>query len=94
MVGDVISKYNELRDMVTFDCYIEGNTIVGLSGEQSIIKFHYNLSTAGIVFMVFYACYCIFTLAVACECICYIPKKPQQRSTVMLFDANEPVIDI
>ena len=94
MVGDVINKYNELRNKETFNCYIDGNTIVGLSGEQSIIKFHYNLSTAGIVFMVFYACYCIFTLAVACECICYIPKKTQQRSTVMLFDANEPAIDI
>ncbi len=94
MVGDVISKYNELHDMATFDCYIDGNTIVGLSDEQSIIKFHYNLSTAGIVIMVFYACYCIFALAVACECICYIPKKQLPRATVMLFDANEPVIDI
>lgn len=55
MVGDVITKYNQLRERETFKCYVEGDTIVGLGNEYNNISQKYRYSTAGIAIMVFYA---------------------------------------
>ena len=57
-VGDVITKYNELRATAEFPCYLEKSAengeyqIIGLAGEQSVIFKYYRLATVGIVFCV------------------------------------------
>lgn len=80
MVGDVISKYEQLSGVETFRCYVEGNTIVGLGSEYSNIGDQYRCSTAGIVIMVFYAIISIVCLGIYCELICYIdPVKYKQQ---------------
>ena len=52
LVGDVITKYNELVAATEFPCYIEANNLIGLAGEQSVIRKYYRLSTVGIIFIV------------------------------------------
>ena len=52
LVGDVITKYNELVAATEFPCYIADNQIIGLAGEQSVIRKYYRLTTVGIVFIV------------------------------------------
>ena len=52
LVGDVITKYNELVAVTEFPCYIVDQQIIGLAGEQSVIRKYYRLSTVGIVFIV------------------------------------------
>ena len=52
MVGDVITKYNELTASSEFPCYIEDNQIIGLAGEHAVIRKYYRLTTAGIIFLV------------------------------------------
>ncbi len=74
MVGDVIIKYEYLQSQETFTCYIDGDTIIGLSSEVGNIGKKYRYSTAGIVLMVFYAIISIICLSVYCELICYIPE--------------------
>jgi len=52
LVGDVITKYNELLATPEFPCYISDELqIIGLAGEQSIIRKYYQLTTVGIVFI-------------------------------------------
>ena len=52
LVGDVITKYNELVSVAEFTCYIEDNQIIGLAGEHSVIHKYYRLTTVGIIFLV------------------------------------------
>lgn len=52
LVGDVITKYNELIAVAEFPCYIAGQQIIGLAGEQSVIRKYYTLTTVGIIFIV------------------------------------------
>ncbi len=72
MVGDVITKYNELRDALTFPCYVYGDQVVGLAGEHSDIVNYYRLTLAGILFGVLYASWFLY-LVFAHVCINYIP---------------------
>ena len=79
MVVDVITKYEQLRTQETFTCYIDGDTIIGLSSEVGNIGEKYRYSTAGIVLMVLYAIICIVCTGVYCELICYIPAPKYVR---------------
>ena len=72
MVGDVITKYNELHADLTFPCYVYGDRVVGLAGEHSAIVKCYKLTLAGICFGVFYACWLLY-LVCANICIKYVP---------------------
>lgn len=98
MVGDVIIKYNELRVMNTFDCYInhDDNTIIGLAGEQSIIKYHFRLSVAAIVIMVMYAFYCMLCIAIIYSPILinYIKDKYIKIKNIPIDDNKCVVIGI
>jgi len=51
LVGDVITKYTELVAVAEFPCYISGGQIIGLAGEQSVIRKYYRLTTTGLVFI-------------------------------------------
>ena len=53
LVGDVITKYNELVSVAEFPCYIADDLIVGLAGEHTVIGKYYRLTTVGIIFLVF-----------------------------------------
>jgi hypothetical protein len=72
MVGDVITKYNELHADLTFPCYVYGDRVVGLAGEHSAIVKCYRLTLAGICFCVLYACWLLY-LVCANICIKYVP---------------------
>ena len=91
MVGDVITKYEQLRTQETFTCYIEGDTIIGLGSEYADIRQQYRYSTAGIVLMVLYAIICIICLIVYCELICYIPEPKYMRQQLPI---NTPHTDV
>ena len=88
MVGDVITKYEQLRAMETFTCYVEGDTIIGLSGEIYHINEHYRYSTAGIVIMVIYAIICIVCLGIHSELICHI-KPIKAKIKGQLINNND-----
>jgi hypothetical protein len=72
MVGDLITKYDELRAELTFPCYVYGDEIVGLAGEHSIIIKNYRLVLAGICIAVLLAVWLLLVLFAPC-CIKYIP---------------------
>jgi hypothetical protein len=72
MVGDVITKYNELRDELTFPCYVYGDQVVGLAGEHSEIVKYYRLTLAGILFGVLYSIWFLYLVCVH-VCINYVP---------------------
>lgn len=48
-VADVLNKYDELRNAITFMCYIENDQVVGLAGEHSVVVRNYRLTLAGIL---------------------------------------------
>ena len=72
MVGDVITKYNELHTELMFPCYVYGNRVVGLAGEHTEIVKCYRLTLAGVCFGVLYAGWFLY-LVCAKVCIKYIP---------------------
>lgn len=72
MVGDVITKYNELRNVLTFPCYVCGDQVVGLAGEHSDIVKCYRFTLAGILFGVLYASWFLYLVGVH-VCINYVP---------------------
>ena len=88
MVGDVITKYNQLRERETFRCYVEGDTIVGLGSEYTDIREQYRYTTAGIVIMVFYAIISIVCLGVYCELICYIEQSKYKRQQLPISNKD------
>ena len=92
MVGDVITKYDELSAMETFKCYVEGDTIIGLGSEYADISQQYSYSTAGIVIIVFYAIICVIFTGVYCELICYIPEPKYTRQQQLPI--NTPYTDV
>ncbi len=94
MVGDVITKYDELRNELTFPCYIDDDQIVGLAGEQSIIIKNYRLVLAGICIAIPLGIWLLYLAYISC-CINYVPipenkVKPseQQLDTVILIKQN------
>jgi hypothetical protein len=72
MVGDVITKYYELRAELTFPCYVYGDQVVGLAGEHSEIVKYYRLTLAGICFGVIFAIWFLYLVCVP-MCINYVP---------------------
>jgi hypothetical protein len=82
LVGDVITKYNELRATAKFPCYLGESAengeyqIIGLAGEQSVIHKYYRLTTVGIVFCVLDAVLLIIML-----CVPTTTKKQSYRIT-------------
>lgn len=88
MVGDVITKYEQLRERETFKCYVEGDTIIGLGSEYTDISQQYSYSTAGIVIMVFYAIISVICLCINCELICHIPTQRYVRQQLPISNKD------
>ena len=72
MVGDIITKYDELRNELTFPCYVYSDEIVGLAGEHDIIVKNYRMVVAGICISILLGVWLLYLAYLSC-CINYVP---------------------
>lgn len=84
MVGDVISKYNELKNLVSFPCYVNNNKVIGLFGEHGLISKKYKMSTAGIILISLHAVVIVGSFVIL-KCIRYEEYELPKHNKIELL---------
>lgn len=90
MVGDVITKYQELQALDEFPCYVHNGQVVGLNNDQTKLNSSYIMVTAGIIIlciwifstvMHFCACAYIYDAGVNAKYNANLELKAKQTTT-------------
>ena len=63
-VGDVMIKYDELKSLDVFKCYIKNGIVIAFENEMSIVNLKYRLTTAGVIIgsIIAFCMCCIFCI--------------------------------